>query len=187
MLPIARRLRGHSGGLVDRDPVGRLADDRQLRQLLGDRDAVALAHLARGDGDGTVVDEDALLRDQLARLAARDVRITCGDGLVETHGERGSITGRTDRIGRTDRPRGTIGRACPVLRVRSAMLGWRYLRTIRSGFAGAAARRLRSRSARGRRCRGCGGPLPSISAKRSAFSLMNSLAFSRPWPRRTSP
>jgi hypothetical protein len=86
LLAIARRLRRDARRLVHRDPVRRLADHVQLRQRLGQGDAITLAHFPRRDADGPVVDEHTLARDQLARLAARDLRITCGDRLIETHG-----------------------------------------------------------------------------------------------------
>ena len=40
LLPIARRLRRHPGGLVDRNPVLALANDRQLRRVFHDRDPI---------------------------------------------------------------------------------------------------------------------------------------------------
>jgi hypothetical protein len=44
--PLARRRGSHAGRLVDGDPVAGLADHRQVRQLLGERDAVTLADFA---------------------------------------------------------------------------------------------------------------------------------------------
>src|SRR5687768_11917382 len=100
--PITSRLCGHRGRFVDSNPLRRLPDDGQLRQLLSDRDAIPLAHLARRHGHRPVIDEHPLLPDQLPRLAPRDLRLPRSNGLIETHGR--IVSYRTNKKGTAETP-----------------------------------------------------------------------------------
>src|ERR1700730_10532229 len=104
LFAIARRLRRHSGRLVDRHKLlGRLQDLELGRKRVDDRDAVAVTHFTRCDRYRTLVDEHAPLGNQLSRFASLDFGTAYGDGLIEAHS---LILSRGDGEGSPSRLRG---------------------------------------------------------------------------------
>src|SRR5437764_12821627 len=85
LLTIACRLRRHACRLVDRDPILALADDRQLRRVLDDRDPIVRINLARCDRHRPLIHEHPPRRNELARLTPRDAGIPSRNGLIEPH------------------------------------------------------------------------------------------------------